>query len=83
MLFTLLLSYHPFFLYASISEVCIRFQLEALSPLPPDWCYPHLKLCDVVAEGDVEGPVLGLLAQPGLVHLQCLVSCIVLYHYQY
>ena len=51
--------------------------------LPPDWCCPHLKLGDVVAEGDVEGPVLGLLAQPGLVHLQCLVSCIVFYHYQY
>ena len=32
MLFTLLLSYHPIFLYASKSEVCIIFQWEALSP---------------------------------------------------
>ena len=28
------------------------------------------ELCDIVAECDVQGPVLGLLAQPGLVHGQ-------------
>jgi len=35
-----------------------------------DVSVPNFEFCDIVAECDVQGPVLGLLAQPGLVHSQ-------------